>query len=241
MVFSSPGPGRCLTCHPGVTFSVGAVKRTVKQVAVEVGLPERTVRYYDRIGLVAPYARSSAGYRLYGPEEEGKLRFVRQAKSLGLSLDDARTLIAAAERGYCGEVAPELDRLLDQKVAQIDAQLAELAAFRERLTAFRAGRGASCGCRSGGAFCGCLNSASAPAMAPAVSEGRTTLMSDNTATGTTQSCGCAGGVDGCGCGCGGSCGCGSCASGTASTGVQIAELEQAKRQIDRQLSELQRR
>ncbi|SDY87666.1 DNA-binding transcriptional regulator, MerR family [Modestobacter sp. DSM 44400] len=136
------------------------MERTVKQVADQVGLPERTVRYYDRIGLVSPRSRSGAGYRLYGPEEQGKLRFVRQAKGLGLSLEDIRGLMAAAERGCCGEVVPELDRLLEEKIAEIDVQLAGLVAFRERLEAFRAGRDAGCGCqRPGTAFCGCLDSA----------------------------------------------------------------------------------
>ena len=72
------------------------------QVAARAGLPERTVR----IGLVTPRARSPAGYRLDGPEEEGKLRFVRQAKALGLSLEDGRGLIAAAETGCCDRLGP---------------------------------------------------------------------------------------------------------------------------------------
>ena len=139
---------------------MGVMEGTVKQVADRVGLPERTVRYYDHINLVSPQRRSGAGYRLYGPEEEGKLRFVRQAKSLGLSLDDIRTLIAAAERGCCGEVVPELDRLLEQRIDELDAQLRALAAFRDRLVAFRAGHGSRCGCDGHGAFCGCLNGAS---------------------------------------------------------------------------------
>lgn len=148
-----------LTCHSGVRFSVGVMEGTVKQVADRVGLPERTVRYYDRINLVSPRARSEAGYRLYGSEEEGKLRFVRQAKGLGLSLGDIRVLIAAAERGCCGEVVPELDRLLEQRIDELDARLRTLVAFRDRLVAFRAGHGSRCGCDGHGAFCGCLNAA----------------------------------------------------------------------------------
>ncbi len=217
------------------------MERTVKQVAARVGLPERTVRYYDRIGLVAPAARSGAGYRLYGSEEEGKLRFVQQAKSLGFSLDDVRALIAAAERGCCGEVVPELQRLLDRKVAEIEVKLADLAAFRDRLVAFGAGQRAGCACGEHGAFCGCLDGASSPAMQPVGSDGRTILMDETTQTATTRTCGCnatAGG--GCGCGCDGSCGCGISTSRAASTDEQIAELEAAKRQIDRQLAELQR-
>ena len=132
---------------------------TVKQVAQRVGLPSRTVRYYDQIGLVSPADRSEGGYRLYGPEEEGKLRFIRHAKGLGLSLDEIRGLIAAAEHGSCGNVVPELERLLDDKVAEIDRQVEDLLSFRERLLAYRAGRGTACGCRGHGAFCGCLNGA----------------------------------------------------------------------------------
>lgn len=138
------------------------VERTVKRVAARVGLPERTVRYYDRVGLVSPGTRSPAGYRLYGPVEEGKLRFVRQAKALGFSLDDIRTLIDAAERGCCGQVAPELGRLLDAKVAAIDARIAALRSFRQRLVAYRVSRGPSCGCSGHGAFCGCLDDAPLP-------------------------------------------------------------------------------
>lgn len=130
---------------------------TVKEVADRVGLPSRTVRYYDRIGLVSADERSVAGYRLYSPEEEGKLRFIRQAKALGLSLEEIRGLIGAAERGCCGEVLPELARLLDDKVQEIDARIAELSAFREQLVAYSAGKGPRCGCRRGGAFCGCLD------------------------------------------------------------------------------------
>jgi DNA-binding transcriptional MerR regulator len=130
---------------------------TVKEVAERVGLPSRTVRYYDRIGLVCADERSTAGYRLYSPEEEGKLRFIRQAKGLGLSLEDIRGLMAAAERGCCGEVMPELERLLDEKVHEIDARIAELAAFRERLVAYGAGKRPGCGCQGPGAFCGCLD------------------------------------------------------------------------------------
>jgi DNA-binding transcriptional MerR regulator len=80
------------------------VTHTVKDTAARVGLPSRTLRYYDRIGLVCP-PRTPSGYRVYGPEEEGRLRFVRQAKTLGFSLAEIRELIAAAFGLRCGEDA----------------------------------------------------------------------------------------------------------------------------------------
>ena len=133
---------------------------TVKQVAEHTGLPSRTIRYYDRIGLVSADERSAAGYRLYSPEEEGKLRFVRRAKGLGFSLEDIRGLLAAADRGCCEEVMPHVERLLEKKVKQIDSQIAELSAFRARLLDYSEDKGAGCGCRDAGAFCGCLDDVS---------------------------------------------------------------------------------
>ena len=138
------------------------VTHTVKDTAARVGLPSRTLRYYDRIGLVCP-PRTASGYRVYGPEEEGRLRFVRQAKTLGFSLDEIRDLMAVAERGHCSQVVPEVERLLDEKIAAIDAQIVDLGSFRERLVAFRTGRGSNGGgCSEHGAFCGCLNDADDP-------------------------------------------------------------------------------
>lgn len=135
---------------------------TVKQIAERVGLPSRTVRYYDRIGLVSASDRSAAGYRLYGPADEGRLRFIRQAKRLGLSLEEIRGLMAVANDG-CEATLPELTRLLEHKVEEIDLRIAELKAFRDRLAAYAADKGAvsihSCG---HGRFCGCLNDVPEP-------------------------------------------------------------------------------
>lgn len=135
---------------------------TVKQIAARVGLPDRTVRYYDRIGLVSAAERTCAGYRLYGAAEEGRLRFIRHAKVLGFSLDEIRELMAAAEGG-CGATIPELERLLDQKIAEVDAKIAEFVAFRDRLLEYRAGKRSSRqGCRCGQAFCACLDDVPEP-------------------------------------------------------------------------------
>lgn len=121
-----------------------SVTHTVKDTAARVGLPARTLRYYDRIGLVCP-PRTPSGYRAYGPEDEGRLRFVRRAKMLGFSLEETRELLALAERGSDSAAAPDVERLLDAKIAAIDAQAAELAAFRERLVAFRSGQASALG------------------------------------------------------------------------------------------------
>ncbi|MDQ3631311.1 MAG: MerR family DNA-binding protein [Actinomycetota bacterium] len=184
------------------------MQRTVKQVAAAVGFPSRTVRYYDRIGLVSPSERSQAGYRLYDAHDEGKLSFVRHAKALGLSLQEIRELIVAAESG-CGQVVPELNRLLLDKIDEIDQRIGELQTFRQHLVDYAGGKAAGCRCGSPGAFCGCLNDVPLP----------------RTDQGTTMTCNCCSPQDsptsepdqrpedvprGPGCGCGDAC---SCATG----------------------------
>lgn len=135
---------------------------TVKDVADRVGLPSRTVRYYDSIGLVRADERSPAGYRLYGAEDEARLRFILRAKRLGLSLGEIRGLMAAAEGG-CKSTVPELERLLVHKVEEIDAKIAELTAFRDRLVQYRdAKRTSATGCCGHGQFCGCLDDVPEP-------------------------------------------------------------------------------
>ena len=135
---------------------------TVKQVADRVGLPSRTIRYYDRIGLVRADERSEAGYRLYSAEEEARLLFIRRAKRLGFSLDEIRGLLVAAESG-CGSTVPELERLLERKIEEIDEKIADLQTFRARLLEYRAGKRLSPRNRCGhGAFCGCLDDVPEP-------------------------------------------------------------------------------
>ena len=131
---------------------------TVTQLARSAGIAPPTVRYYDRIGLLRPEARSDSGYRLYSPADESRLRFIRRAKLLGLSLDEIRELLVAAEGG-CGSTLPELDRMLDNKLREIDATIAELEALRERLVAYRAGKRMAPArvCCGHGDFCGCLD------------------------------------------------------------------------------------
>lgn len=117
-------------------------RQTVKDTAARVGLPARTLRYYDRVGLVCP-RRTESGYRVYEAEDEDKLRLVRRAKTLGFSLREIGELLALAESGGSSQVVRGVERILGGKIGAIDAQVAELGRSRERLVAFG-------NCREGG-------------------------------------------------------------------------------------------
>lgn len=72
-------------------LAIGALSR-------RTGVNIETVRYYERIGLLPPPARSEGGHRLYGGGHLMRLNFVRRARDLGFTLDEIRGLLELAEK-----------------------------------------------------------------------------------------------------------------------------------------------
>ena len=78
----------------------------IGELARHTGLSIKTIRYYESRGLLEQPPRTEGGYRLYGPEEVARLRFVQRAKLLGLTLEEIRELVELAVRCSEGEIAP---------------------------------------------------------------------------------------------------------------------------------------
>ncbi|HFQ16062.1 MAG TPA: Cu(I)-responsive transcriptional regulator [Rhodobacteraceae bacterium] len=68
----------------------------IGKVAERCGLPAKTIRYYEDIGLVTP-DREANGYRDYSVADSEKLRFLQRARSLGFSIEGCRTLLSLYE------------------------------------------------------------------------------------------------------------------------------------------------
>jgi Cu(I)-responsive transcriptional regulator len=68
----------------------------IGEVARASGLPAKTIRYYEEIGLLAP-ARGANGYRAFDDRDLQKLAFLGRSRSLGFSIEDCRTLISLYE------------------------------------------------------------------------------------------------------------------------------------------------
>jgi DNA-binding transcriptional MerR regulator len=106
---------------------------TIGRLAEEVDIPASTVRYYERIRLLAPEDRSQGNYRLYGRASLQRLRFIRAAQSIGFTLEDIRALVGAQNRRRpsCHDV----QRLIAARLSQIDEQMANLRQVRKLLKA----------------------------------------------------------------------------------------------------------
>jgi DNA-binding transcriptional MerR regulator len=105
----------------------------ISELAAESGVPVSTLRYYERIGLVEPEARSENGYRLYGETAVDRLAFIGRAKRLGMSLDDITTLIEAWFAGECEPLQEQLRGFVSGRIAQLRRQIADESAFERQL------------------------------------------------------------------------------------------------------------
>jgi MerR family transcriptional regulator, copper efflux regulator len=103
----------------------------IGELAEQAGISTKAIRYYEQVGIVPPPARTRSGYRAYDHGALGRLRFVRAAQALGLTLGEIRQIIAFRDDGAapCGHVAG----LLQQRAAELGARIAELQQLRGEL------------------------------------------------------------------------------------------------------------
>lgn len=102
----------------------------ISQIARRSGLPAKTIRYYEDIGLVSP-GRNGNGYRDFGETDLHKLAFVRRARSLGFSIDQCRDLLGLYEDK--DRSSANVKRLTEAHLGEIEAKIAELRAMHATL------------------------------------------------------------------------------------------------------------
>ncbi len=103
----------------------------IGELATATGVPTKTIRYYETIGLLDPPHRTASGYRNYDANAADRLAFIRAAQASGLTLGEIRSIVALRDRGVtpCGHVL----QLLTARAAELDRRIAELRRLRGEL------------------------------------------------------------------------------------------------------------
>ena len=115
---------------------------TIGRLAKTVGVNIQTVRYYERLRLLAPTARMSSGYRLYGTAEVQRLRFIKNAQALGFTLQEITGLLnlRVDSTARCGDVQRRAQEHLggvEDKIQDLEAMARVL---RNLIKSCRAGQ-----------------------------------------------------------------------------------------------------
>ena len=97
---------------------------TIGELAKAAGVNLETIRYYERIKLMPPPARTEGGHRSYSVEHGGRLAFIRRARELGFTIEEIRALLALAApgRASCAEVRS----IAEAHLADVRAKLSDL-------------------------------------------------------------------------------------------------------------------
>jgi len=103
----------------------------ISDAATECGLPAKTIRYYEDIGLVSP-GRLANGYRDYDENDLHKLRFLQRARGLGFSVEDCRVLLSLYEDR--NRASSEVKEIAKTHLAEIERKIAELQSLRDTLS-----------------------------------------------------------------------------------------------------------
>lgn len=108
---------------------------SIGDIAARTGLTPDALRYYERLGLLPHFRRTAGGFRIYTSEVVDRVRLIKQAQTIGLSLHEIREFVRRLDQDD-PEQSSEVRDLVATKLAQVDAKLGELREFQRALKGY---------------------------------------------------------------------------------------------------------
>ena len=103
----------------------------ISDVAKRAGVPAKTIRYYEEIGLIKPL-RDGNGYRAFRDSDMHKLAFLGRARALGFTIENCRALLALWEDK--SRASADVRTIAKDHLKQIEAKITDLSAMRDTLS-----------------------------------------------------------------------------------------------------------
>ncbi len=106
-------------------------KKLIGSISKESGVPIKTIRYYEELGLLKSSGRTEGGFRLFDAEVLTRLHFIKRAQSLGLALAEIKEFLDVYDQGElpCGHIKIKLEN----RVKAIDEQIQQLLILKQDL------------------------------------------------------------------------------------------------------------
>lgn len=110
---------------------VGIENMNIGTVAERSGVPPKSIRYYESIGLIHPAERRPNGYRSYSQHDMQTLAFIKRARGLGFSVEEVRELLDLWRNRSRKSAA--VKEMAARHIDALDAKIAELQSMRKAL------------------------------------------------------------------------------------------------------------
>ena len=108
---------------------------SISELAKSAGVTSKTLRHWERLGLLPKAMRTHNGYRVFDPKVVPYINFIQKSKTVGLTLSEAKRVLELARKGK--NPCPEVVKWIDGKAAQVEEQIGSLKALQKRLKEFR--------------------------------------------------------------------------------------------------------
>ncbi len=111
----------------------------IGELAKQLNITTRTIRYYEEIGLMGATERLGGGTRTYNVNDVLRLKFILKLKQLGISLKEIQELsdIFDINAQNFKTITPKLIEILDQHISKVDAKMASLSSLRQDIVEYR--------------------------------------------------------------------------------------------------------
>ena len=107
--------------------STGALRLQIGELARRTGCNIETIRYYEKIGVLAAPVRTEGGFRLYNADDVQRLSFIRRARELGFPLEEVRAMLRLSDNR--AQPCPEVKQIAIGHLADVRSKIADLRAM----------------------------------------------------------------------------------------------------------------
>jgi DNA-binding transcriptional MerR regulator len=112
----------------------------IGELAKQLGITTRTIRYYEEIGLMGKIERPEGATRTYNRDDILRLKFILKIKNLGISLKEMQELsdIFDINKKDFSKITPKLIEFLDNHISKVDEKMTALSSLRKDIVEYRA-------------------------------------------------------------------------------------------------------
>ncbi len=106
---------------------------TIGELSKEVGLPTKTIRFYESVGLIDKTNRGENGYRQYSMEQVESLKLIKNARELGLPIPQIKKLMIGCENGDCSHSQQYIDKEIGEYLGVLTEKIEKMTLLKSKL------------------------------------------------------------------------------------------------------------
>lgn len=110
---------------------------SIGNLGKQVGLPTKTIRFYEEIGLISKARRAENGYRVYSEKAIEELTLIKHARDLGLPIPEIRKLMIGCENGDCTHKREYVEKEIGDYITKLDEKIEQLQTLSTQLKSLK--------------------------------------------------------------------------------------------------------